>query len=292
MSNEAHDLHSAARSGSENLSEIDLIRFCSEIFSGGPMHERFINEARFGLSRLLPILPSSGLGDLDVLEVGAGTCLLSAYLASKKLRVTALEPLGPEFDFFTDLQGRVLDFCRRNEIVLRLIRKTGEQLDASNKFDVTFTINALEHMREPLLVVDNMYLSLKSGGILLVHCPNYTVPLEVHFNILLVTRSKRLNAWLYRSRIKRYPRVWNELNFIRYIDLQRHLARRGFSFKFNRLITRDLVLRLFNDQIFAQRMPLPIRAVGRVMKKFGLVNRLNLIPARFQTPMEVLIRKS
>jgi len=206
--------------------------------------------------------------------------------------VTALEPLGPEFDFFTDLQARVLDFCRRNDIALKLIRKTGEQLDLSNQFDVAFTINALEHMREPLLVVDNMYRSLKSGGILLVHCPNYTVPLEVHFNILLVTRSKWLNAWLYRSRIKQYPQAWNDLNFILYIDLRRHLVHRGLDFEFNRLITRDLVLRLFNDQLFAQRMPLPVRAVGAVMRKFGLVNRLNLIPARLQTPMEVLIRKS
>jgi hypothetical protein len=35
MLNEAYHLHSAARAGSEHLSEIDLIRFC-EIFSGGP----------------------------------------------------------------------------------------------------------------------------------------------------------------------------------------------------------------------------------------------------------------
>jgi len=292
MSNEAHDLHSAPRSRAENLSEVDLVRFCSGISAGGPLYEQTVNEARFGLSRLLPILPSSGLENLEVLEVGAGSCLLCGYLASKKLRVTALEPLGPEFDFFTDLQARVLDFCGRTGIALKLIRKTGEQLDLSNQFDVAFTINALEHMREPLLTIDNMYRSLRSGGILLAHCPNYTVPLEVHFNILLVTRSKRFNAWLYRSRIKQDPRAWNDLNFIRYIDLRRHLLHRGLNFEFNRLITRDLVLRLFNDQLFAQRMPLPVQVVGSVMKKFGLVNRLNLIPARLQTPMEVLIRKS
>ena len=256
------------------------------------MFERFVNEARFGLSRLLPILPSSGLENLDVLEVGAGTCILCAYLASKKLRVTALEPLGPEFDFFTEMQARVLEFCRRNEVALRIIRKPGEQLDAGGQFDVTFTINALEHMRDPLLTIDNMHRSLKPGGVLLVHCPNYTIPIDLHFNIFLVTRSKSLNKWLYRSRIERYPGVWDELNFIRYIDIRRHLDHRSIDFKFNRSVARDLVLRLFKDRTFAQRMPFPVRAVGAVLKRISLVNKLNLIPARLQTPMEVLVRKS
>jgi SAM-dependent methyltransferase len=292
MSNEAHDLHSAPRSGAENLSEVDLVRFCSRISAGGPLYEQTVNEARFSLSRLLPILPSSGLENLDVLEVGAGSCLLCAYLASKKLRVSALEPLGPEFDFFTDLQARVLDFCGRTGIALKLIRKTGEQLDLSNQFDVVLTINSLEHMREPLLTIDNMYRSLKPGGVLLVHCPNYNVPLDSHFNIFLVTRSKSLNAWLYRSRIERQPRVWDELNFIRCVDIQRHLVRRRLYFEFNRRIVMDLVLRLFNDQIFSQRMSPAVRAAGALLKRLGLVSRLNLIPARFQTPMEVLVRKS
>ena len=43
-------------------------------------------------------------------------------------------------------------------------------------------------MRDPLRTVDNMYRSLRPGGVLLAHCPNYTIPLEVHFNVVLVTR--------------------------------------------------------------------------------------------------------
>jgi hypothetical protein len=125
----------------------------------------------------------------------------------------------------------------------------------------------------------------------LVHCPNYNVPLDSHFNIFLVTRSKSLNAWLYRSRIERQPRVWNELNFIRYVDIRRHLVRRRLNFEFNHRIVMDLVLRLFNDQIFAQRMSPAVRAAGALLKRFGLVSRLNLIPARFQSPMEVVVRR-
>jgi len=275
----------------QELSEADLVRFCSEIFPDQPMYQRMMNEARFGLSRVLPVLASLGRDHPEVLEVGAGSCILSAYLASRNVRITALEPLGPEFDFFTDLQSRVVDFCRRKGIPFDVVRATGEQIDILERFDLAFTINALEHMRDPLLTLDNMLRSLKPGGALLAHCPNYTVPLEVHFNILLVTRSKPINEWLYRSKIARYPAVWKELNFIRYIDVRRHLRRRGSSFTFNTSVLRDAVRRLLDDPIFAQRMPMPVRVIGSILRYTGLVQALGLLPARLQTPMEVLIRK-
>jgi SAM-dependent methyltransferase len=275
-----------------DLSEADLVRFCSEIFPKELMCDRFVNEARFGLSRVLPILPSFAAASIEVLEIGAGSCMLSAYLASKRLHVTAVEPLGPEFDFFSDLQRRVLEFCRRKRIELKLVRATGEQLHLPGRFDVAFTINALEHMRDPLRTIDNMYDSLKPGGIALVHCPNYTIPFEVHFNLLLVTRSKPINQWLYRSRISRHPKVWDELNFVRYIDLRRHLAKRRANFSFDHSVMRELVVRLMDDPIFAVRMPTVVRVIGAMLRHAGLLRALTYVPPRFQTPMEVHIRKS
>ena len=255
------------------------------------MFELCVNEARFGLARVLPILLSFNAQTVEVLEVGAGPCILAAYLASKGLHVTAVEPLGQEFDFLADLQVRVLEFCRSNSIELKLVRAEGEQLDLPSRFDVAFTINSLEHMREPLRTIDNMYNSLKSGGIALVHCPNYTIPFDTHFNIFLLTRSKPVNKWLYRSKISRYPKVWDELNFVRYIDVRRHLVSRRARFSFDNSITRDLVMRLTNDSIVAKRMPAIVRAMGAVLRHTGLVGALTWVPVRLQTPMEVQIRK-
>jgi SAM-dependent methyltransferase len=280
---------SSAPSG---LSEVDLVRFCSEFLPKERMCERFVNEARFGLSRVLRILSSFDRRTVEVLEVGAGSCILSAYLASRQLNVTAVEPLGPEFDFFTDLQTRVLEFCRRNSITFKLVRATGEQLDLPGRFDVAFTINALEHMHDPLLTIDNMYNSLKPGGIVLVHCPNYTIPFEVHFNVFLVTRSKPINEWLYRSKIRRYPKVWDELTFVRYIDVRRHLINRRANFSFDHSVMRDLVVRVMEDPIFAERMPALVRAIGGMLRHTGLLHALTYMPTRFQTPMEVHIRKN
>ena len=147
-------------------------------------------------------------------------------------------------------------------------------------------------MRDPLLTIDNMYRSLKPGGVLLAHCPNYTVPLEVHFNILLVTRSKTINGWLYRSKIQKYPSVWDELNFIRYIAVRKHLSGAAGASPSTRPRCRFWSGRLLDDPIFAQRMPMPVGAFGAILHYTGLIHALGLIPVRLQTPMEVLIRKT
>jgi hypothetical protein len=147
-------------------------------------------------------------------------------------------------------------------------------------------------MRDPLLTIDNMYDSLKPGGVALVHCPNYTIPFEVHFNLFLVTRSKPINEWLYRSRISQYPKVWDELNFVRYVDVRRHLVKRRVNFSFDHSVMRELVVRLMDDPVFAVRMPAVVRVIGAMLRHTGLLYALIYVPARFQTPMEVHIRKS
>ena len=291
MHAEVQDSTRSTGRGDQGLSDAELERFCWDIAPRTPMYEVFVNEARFSLARLLPILSSLNGNDLEVLEVGAGSCMLAAYLATSKLCVTAVEPLGSEFDFFTDLQNRVLEHCREKGIPLRVIRTTGEKLDLPEHFDFAFTVNSLEHMSAPLQTLDNMYLSLRPGGVLLAHCPNYTIPFDTHFNILLITRWKRLNEWLYRSRISRCPDVWRELNFIRYADVRRHLARRGLAFRFNRSVTADMITRTTGDRIFAERMPGVVRAISRLVQAAGLVQALRLLPACWQTPMEVLIYK-
>jgi len=280
------------RQGNRQLSDAELVRFCWDIAPRTPMYEIFVNEARFSLARLLPILSGWNGKTLDILEVGAGSCMLAAYLASTNLCVTAVEPLASDFDCFVDLQHRVLEYCRQRDVPINVLRTIGEQLDLTERFDLAFTVNSLEHMRDPLLTLDNMYRSLRPGGILLAHCPNYTIPFDSHFNILLVTRSKPVNEWLYRSRIDRYPDVWKELNFIRYADVRRHLVRRGLAFRFNQSIMADMITRTSNDQIFADRMPGMVRAISKFVQATGLLKALRLVPARWQTPMEVLIQKS
>src|SRR5262245_21692266 len=107
------------------LSEGELVRFGSRVLPTTQLSQIMLNEARLGLSRLLPVLaplPDDG----EILEVGAGHCILSAYLASNGFRVTALEPMHVEFGFFSDLRGAILDHCRDQGFPLTLDHRSGE----------------------------------------------------------------------------------------------------------------------------------------------------------------------
>jgi 2-polyprenyl-3-methyl-5-hydroxy-6-metoxy-1,4-benzoquinol methylase len=93
------------------MNESDLVQFASGVLTGEPDAAKMINEARVGLSRLLPILLAP---PIEVLEVGAGHCILSAYLARCGYRVTALEPMGDEFKFFSGMQRKMVSIPRQS----------------------------------------------------------------------------------------------------------------------------------------------------------------------------------
>jgi hypothetical protein len=72
----------------------------------------------------------------------------------------------------------------------------------------------------------------------------------------------------------------------------RHLVDRCANFAFEGSVMHDLRARLQNDPIFAKRMPAIVRAVGTMLRYTGFLHALTYVPTRFQTPMEVIIKKS
>jgi SAM-dependent methyltransferase len=274
------------------LSEAELERFGRRIWPnliGRPATA--VNQAKFGLSRILPALDRLTGSDFRVLEVGAGSMLLSAYLASVGLKVTALEPLTPDFSWFQALQTEVLAYCSREGITFEQVKTLAEEYVAPGRYDLVFTIHVLEHMRDPLRALENMYQSLKAPGVLLAVCPNYDVPFEPHLGIFLVGLSKSLNSRLYAQRIAAKSKVWDGLYFIRYSRLRRHLDESRIRYSFNRCMVRDMFQQLGKDEFLYARMPSFVRWSYRILQSARLINFLSLLPLRMQTPMELLITK-
>jgi SAM-dependent methyltransferase len=277
---------------SVTLSEADLDRFgraiCPDL-AGKPATA--VNQAKFGLSRILPILSRFAGRNVQILEVGAGPMLISAYLASMGLSVTALEPLTPDFSWFEPLQRDVLAYCAREGIAFERVETVAEDYAAPDRYDLIFTIHVLEHMRDPLRALDNMYQSLKEPGFLLAVCPNYDVPFEPHLGILLMGASKPLNARLYARRISAKSKVWDGLFFIRYSRLRRYLVEKRIRHAFNRHIVRDMFHQLGKDEFLYARMPLFVRWSYRILNSAGVIDFLAFLPVRIQTPMELLVTK-
>jgi hypothetical protein len=53
---------------------------------------------------------------------------------------------------------------------------------------------------------------------------------------------------------------WDELNFLRLINLRRHLLNRAFNFTFERSVLRDLMIRLLDDPISPNACCAAVRA--------------------------------
>jgi 2-polyprenyl-3-methyl-5-hydroxy-6-metoxy-1,4-benzoquinol methylase len=274
------------------LSEADLAEFGRAIWpdlTGRPATA--VNQAKFGLSRIMPVLNRLDDTEGRILEVGAGSMLLSAYLASKGFLVTALEPLTPDFSWFSALQSQVLAYCKSASIQFERVAEVAETYVAPSRFDFIFTIHVLEHMRDPWLALENMYESLKKPGFLLAVCPNYDVPFEPHLGVVLLSFSKPFNARVYRRRIATKQEIWQGLIFIRYTRLRKFLDQRSMRYTFNRCIVRDMFMRLGEDKFFYRRMPRPVRLAYWILSATGAIGLLSLMPLRAQTPMEVLVSK-
>jgi 2-polyprenyl-3-methyl-5-hydroxy-6-metoxy-1,4-benzoquinol methylase len=274
------------------LSEADLDRFGRTIWPdlvGRPATA--LNQAKFGLSRIQPVLSRLSGDNVRVLEVGAGPMLLSAYLASKGLNVTALEPLTPDFSWFEALQMEVLAHCARAGVTFDRIDSIAEDYIVPGRYDLIFTIHVLEHMRDPLRAIQNMYQSLRRPGFLLAVCPNYDVPFEPHLGIFLVGLSKPFNAKLYSHRIAAKSKVWDGLFFIRYSRLRRYLDDQRIRYAFNRGIVRDMFQQLAKDEYFYARMPPFVRWSHSILESVRAIDLLYFLPLRIQTPMELLVTK-
>jgi SAM-dependent methyltransferase len=274
------------------ISEDDLGRFGRAVWpTPSARTATAVNQAKFGLSRILPILQELQGKDARLLEVGAGCMLLSAYLASKGFAVTALEPLTPDFSWFGALQTEVLSYCGRQRIAFQRVNTVAEERLDPGVYDFIFMIHVLEHTRAPLRVIDNLYSALKAAGRLLVVCPNYDVLFEPHLGILLAGRRKALNERLYRRRIAAQHEIWEGLSFVRYSRLRRFLCANQMGHRFNRQILRDMFVRLGEDELLYGRMPGPVRWTYHGLRSLGLLRLLPMIPLRLQTPMELLVTK-
>jgi SAM-dependent methyltransferase len=274
------------------MSVDDLRAFCARAIPQPTGFDRtMINEAAFGLSRLQRLVASLSGRDSTLLEVGAGSLMLSSYLAARGFDVTAVEPADDAFEAFRPLQDAMIAAARREGAAPTVVASAIEDARIRSGFDVVFSINALEHVADPWRALDVMYGALRPGGTLLVHCPNYDVPFDSHFGIVLVTRSKGLNERLYARRIGTRPSLWDGLRFVRSTDVRRYCASRGYAVAFNRSMLRDAVRRLRADPVFAERMPWFVRRVGGLLSAGPLAAALASVPVRWQTPMEFTLSR-
>jgi len=118
-----------------------------------------------------------------VLEVGSGLGI-NHLVWNKKFNINGygLEPDSVGFDSSHKISKELLTLNGLNPE--RIIDAGGEKLPFPNDFfDVVYSANVLEHVRQPALVLDEALRVLRPGGILQFIYPNYHSVFDGHYAV-------------------------------------------------------------------------------------------------------------
>ena len=255
----------------------------------------YAGEARFGagvIERELAGMPAGS----RVLEVGAGTLLLSCALQAAGYRVTALEPVGAGFSHMDRLRGIVLDQAARRGCQPVLLPVRAEQFRGDREFDYAFSINVMEHVDDVALVLQRVWSALRPGACYRFVCPNYAFPYEPHFGIPTLG-SKALTGRVFRRRILASPIVadppgtWASLNWISVASVRRIVRDTlGVEPAFDRDLLGRYARRAVSDAGFQRRHSTLARRALTLLDRIGA---FDLVPAAAQPVMSCrLVRPS
>ncbi len=261
-----------------------------------PLFDTYAAEALFGRRYIDSDLECLRRG-ARVLEVGAGSLLLSCQLMREGFEVTALEPIGDGFSHFDQMRQMVLDKARSLGCCPAILDRPAEEFAVVNRFDYAFSVNVMEHVNDVARVLEAVGKGLNVGASYRFTCPNYLFPYEPHFNIPTLF-SKRLTEKLLRRKIFGSHRVpdpsgtWKSLNWINVVQVGRYVRRlSGFTMTFNRSMLVSTLERIASDPDFAGRRSPAMRSLLLVLVRLRMHHLFRLVPAVFQPIMDCRVEK-
>ncbi|WP_392538302.1 methyltransferase domain-containing protein [Legionella sp. 227] len=220
--------------------------------------EIYIGEAKFGRTLISDDLQNISK-NTKILEVGAGSMILSCQLVKEGYDVTALEPMGSGYSHFSQMQTLILDLANSQNISPKIIHLPVEQLDIQNNFDFAFSINVMEHVENVSLALTLIGNSLKKKAVYRFTCPNYLFPYEPHFNIPTLF-SKSITEKFFKKLIFNKIKIpdpegtWNSLNWINVKQIKKIIRNlTHLDIVFNKQYMVSIFERALNDSEFCKR---------------------------------------
>lgn len=225
----------------------------------------------------------------NILEVGGGILALAVQLSSEDYR--------EGFNGIDFIMRLYLELADSEDLAIHILQDQIEDCKFKGKFHYIFSINVMEHLKDPYSTMAQLVSYLEEGGVYRFLCPNYDFPYEPHFSKILVRR-KNGAFYLGRSALK-----WNKvatldseglyfsLNFITTRKVKKVARLEGFTLELNQNIYHELVLRAFQDPILARRHPTLFRLV-QIIKQLGLISFLKFWPTNYQPITDIQMTKS
>jgi ubiquinone/menaquinone biosynthesis C-methylase UbiE len=222
-----------------------------------------------GLVRRVTERHGWSLRDARILDVGAGYgAVLQELLAAKA------DAYGIDIDD-RSLSIAALRLSDAGFEGARVTKAAGEQLPfREHAFDYVISLQVLEHVRDPSLVIREIFRVLRPGGRCFIGCENYLSFHEPEYRVFwLPLLPKRLGAW-YLRRLGRNPDfLIKHIHYTTYPQISRLCARVGFI---NETYTPYLPGTLRRGRPLQPLLRKLVFAVGHVMNCFRIGVRVYL----------------
>ena len=205
---------------------------CRSCFSGiyssnydfNAMAREFVNEVRAieELERITGLI-GTDLGGKSILEIGSGYGILVA-LGRKKFgaHTWGVEP-SDQYSGTYDVSRSILQEMGLDTDIIK--KGYGENIPWEDEtFDIVYSSNVIEHVRDPAKVFQESVRVTKKGGFIVANIPNYGSWWEGHYGILMPPYSP---GWLLKVIVKYLGRdtsFVDTLQLVTYTKLRRWLV--------------------------------------------------------------------
>jgi len=228
----------------------------------------------------------------EILEVGGGILALAIQLASEGFKVTTVEPVGEGFSGISFIMDIFSEISKKENVSFNLKRVPIEECAFDHKFEFIFSINVMEHLKNPYSVLIQLVELLKQGAKYRFFCPNYDFPYEPHFGKWLFSRKDRA-FYLQKSRARSNLIYTDEifglhtsLNFLTLRRLKNSVKNIDIRLEPNRNALYEVLNRSNYDLELGERHPI-ITKITRVLCWLKLHHLAKLVPSNFQPIMDV-----
>jgi SAM-dependent methyltransferase len=244
---------------------------------------------KFLQSSLIELNPEA-----EILEVGGGILALAIQLASEGFRVTTVEPIGAGFNGITYIMSIFSKIARTESVTFNLMESPIEVCAFDHKFNFIFSINVMEHLKDPYKVLIQMSRALKLGGKYRFFCPNYDFPYEPHFSKWL-WRRRGNSFFLEEARangLKLDPTeqkgLYDSLNFITLRKLKSFSRKNEIDFLYNKFALTNLISRALHDSNLQKRHK-GLTAAIKILKFSGLLKIAEYLHPNFQPIIDATV---
>lgn len=228
-----------------------------------------------------------------LLEVGAGVGAMLVIARSEYgIDAYGIEPSSDEFYSFESISSRLIEEYNLPKDIM--VNSTAEKLPfEDNSFDLIYSTNVLEHVKDPKKVLSESVRVLKPGGYLQFVIPNYFSFWEGHYGVFWPCITNKFIGKIYVKLLGKNPAYVDTLQLINPFYLENILKDLNLNVEvisWGKKVFKDrLETGNYSDWASLKRIRFIIDIVQKMKISSLVANMLNL--CGMYTPIVLTIKK-